>query len=198
MSPTPDAIGPLAAATVADVLRGATRSVRAFPDGAAVVTDSIEHRFGEKCWYNPYTGCIEWMGWLNRDGYGGLVVDGVRWLAHRLAYTLAHGQFPAGLESDHLCRNRSCVNPEHIEPVTHRENTLRSSLPRMIAHRENRCVRGHALTAENTQVIHSKRRGRLTRCATCLRAIHRAWFARHRTRLLALQRERWHARRRAI
>lgn len=67
-------------------------------------------------------GCWPWLGYLQPSaGYG---MHGRR-LAHRVAYELAVGPIPQGLELDHLCRNRGCVNPAHLEPVTHRTNALR-------------------------------------------------------------------------
>jgi hypothetical protein len=93
-------------------------------------------------------GCWEWVGHLTPQGYGSLG----RRLAHRLVYEVAVGPIPAGLQLDHLCRNRRCVNPDHLEPVTSRENTLRGSgLPAqrvLVTH----CPRGHAYTDENTYV----------------------------------------------
>jgi len=79
-------------------------------------------------------GCWEWMGSRIKGGYGhfgvGSRTDGSRKLvlAHRLCYETLIGPIPDGLESDHLCRNRACVNPTHIEPVTRSENLRRSPL----------------------------------------------------------------------
>lgn len=70
-------------------------------------------------------GCWEWQGELNRNGYGRVWVNGRRLMAHRVAYQLLVGDIEPGLVLDHLCRNRRCCNPEHLEPVTVRENTLR-------------------------------------------------------------------------
>lgn len=70
-------------------------------------------------------GCWEWVAARTRDGYGRYWVNPSHVLAHRWAYEKLTGPIPTGLESDHLCRNRACVNPAHIEPVTRRENLLR-------------------------------------------------------------------------
>ncbi|MGH2619337.1 MAG: HNH endonuclease signature motif containing protein [Anaerolineales bacterium] len=93
-------------------------------------------------------GCWLWRGALNADGYG----------PHRKAWKLLRGSFPPGLESDHLCRVRSCVNPDHIEAVTHMENVSRG-------HYENNgkafaeyqrskthCPQGHAYAGENLKI----------------------------------------------
>lgn len=71
------------------------------------------------------TGCWEWQGELNRNGYGRVWVNGRRLMAHRVAYQLLVGEIPEGLVLDHLCKVRRCCNPDHLEPVTVRENTLR-------------------------------------------------------------------------
>jgi hypothetical protein len=68
--------------------------------------------------------CWLWMGARTR-GYGRFEVDGKGMAVHRFAYELLIGPVPEGLQIDHLCRNRPCVNPAHLEPVTNRENTMR-------------------------------------------------------------------------
>ena len=69
-------------------------------------------------------GCWEWSAALDRNGYGAFRFEGRMRLAHRISWFLHHGSFPE-LQLDHLCRNRKCVNPAHLEPVTNRENTIR-------------------------------------------------------------------------
>lgn len=67
------------------------------------------------------SGCWYWLGPINGKGYG---VYG-RWMAHRLAYTIVKGPIPDDLTLDHTCRNRSCLNPDHLEAVTNTENIRR-------------------------------------------------------------------------
>lgn len=88
--------------------------------------------------------CWEWTGLRDRNGYGVFRVGGRTHRAHRIAYELAHGQIPEGMETDHLCRNRSCVNPAHLEPVTFAENQRRRAL--VVTH----CPKGHAYDMANT------------------------------------------------
>ncbi len=110
----------------------------------------LSARFTSKTRVNPVTGCHEWVAYRGRDGYGRYSVGGQMVLAHRVAYEEVVGPIPDGLVSDHLCRNRGCVNPDHIEPVTHRENVLRGFAPRVVLHRAGHCQRGHTNIAIHT------------------------------------------------
>jgi hypothetical protein len=83
-----------------------------------------EDRFRERM-QPTSTGCILWTGHLNWNGYGRVTYKGRLAGAHRVAYEIFKGPIPDGLQLDHLCRVRNCVNPEHLEPVTPSENTLR-------------------------------------------------------------------------
>ena len=107
--------------------------------------------------------CWEWRAAVGRDGYGRVGFAGKIWLAHRLAYELFVGPIPVGLDLDHLCRNRRCVNPAHLEPVTRRENLRRGRN----WHREKtHCKYGHEFTTENTYGRHDGGRD----CRACRNA----------------------------
>lgn len=86
-----------------------------------------EHRFWAKVDVGHPLGCWEWRGQKTLTGYGSFPLERGRGImAHRFAYQQLVGEIPEGLELDHLCRNRGCVNPDHLEPVTHLENMRRS------------------------------------------------------------------------
>ena len=86
--------------------------------------DPLERLMDKRC-IDPETGCWNFTGSLQRSGYGALGVDLKTVYAHRYAYERLVGEIPSGLVVDHLCRNRACFNPEHLEVVTQRENVLR-------------------------------------------------------------------------
>jgi hypothetical protein len=83
-------------------------------------------RFISKTLFNS-NGCIIWKGQLDKDGYGRFKFKGKTQVAHRVSY-LHSNPIPEGLQLDHLCRNPSCVNPIHLEPVTSKENLRRSPI----------------------------------------------------------------------
>ena len=117
-----------------------------------------------------FDGCWLWTGAVSRDGYGQFAVNRRPVLAHRWAYQFWNGPIPTKHEIDHLCRNPQCVNPSHLEAVTHRENVLRGARGRLVTH----CPKGHVYDEKNTYV---DTRG-LRNCRTCGRASVAAY--RHR------------------
>lgn len=96
------------------------------------------------------TPCWIWQRGKTPGGYGQLQIGGRKIQAHRWMYEHERGPIPDGLQLDHLCRVRACVNPDHVDPVTQRTNVLRGENPRAVAYRSNTCVRGHAFTEDNT------------------------------------------------
>lgn len=88
------------------------------------------------------TPCWTWQLWVKNTGYGEVKVRGKRRLAHRVVYEQHRGAIPAGLELDHLCRNPNCVNPDHLEPVTHATNIQRGR-PRKLTDEQMARVLSH-------------------------------------------------------
>lgn len=105
------------------------------------------------------TCCWLWKASRDRDGYGKIKYGGTMRLAHRVIYELLVGAIPEGLQIDHLCRQRGCVNPAHLRPVTWRENQLApGSRARAAAcAAKTQCPRGHPYDSENTYVWRGER-----------------------------------------
>lgn len=112
-------------------------------------------------------GCWEWQASLAGGGYGSFVVQNRRRVpAHRYAYEALRGQIPAGLQIDHLCRNRKCVNPAHMEPVTQQENIRRGESGKHWA-AKTQCPAGHAYEGHNILQTKNARGGAVRKCRMC-------------------------------
>lgn len=103
--------------------------------------------------------CWPWPGQINHNGYGVFS----KALAHRVVYERFVGPIPDGLELDHLCSNPPCVNPWHLEPVTHAENLRRGRGFAAINARKTHCANGHEYTPETTKVTDQGQR----KCRVC-------------------------------
>lgn len=104
---------------------------------------TLLERFEEKYTPEPNTGCWLWLGSTTHDGYGTFSNNkrkGGNELAHRAAYTLFLGPIPKGLQLDHLCRVRCCVNPQHMELVSGRENVSRGLISKLKENKTSKYV----------------------------------------------------------
>lgn len=146
----------LARAYCADLCRPSTQSANR----------DILRYFERYSKYVPFSGCWVWTGALT-TGYGTAYIPAKgHVLLHRFAYEVLRGPIPSGLCLDHLCRVRNCWNPDHLEPVTNKENLLRGVGCSAINAAKTHCLRGHEYTTDNT-AIQQHKRGPRRICKTC-------------------------------
>lgn len=125
-------------------------------------------------------GCWEWLGCIGKNGYGYVRIDSKLRLTHRVVYELYEGDIPVWLELDHLCRNRKCCNPNHLEPVTRKENCVRSPIigkhGNHVRGKEHyfgmktHCKRGHEFTPDNIYPRDGRRE-----CIICAKLRAKLW-----------------------
>lgn len=114
-------------------------------------------RFGEGCW--------EWQSADDGRGYGVMYVEKIPYKAHRISFQIFYGHISTELQVDHLCMNRRCVNPKHLELVTKEENLRRARVVGLYATRTH-CKRGHELGGKNVFPTHAKKN--LKTCRQCV------------------------------
>lgn len=139
----------------------------------------------------PNSGCWLWTSSVTSKGYARIHFAGKGREAHRVVYQAIKGAIPKGLELDHLCRVRCCVNPDHLEPVAHSVNCARSDTSKQGEWNrvKTHCPQGHAYDAANT--FTSKKGQRM--CRICMRARKNKWQAKNRMAQIQYCRE-WRAR----
>lgn len=145
----------------------------------ATIAEPKVERFWAKVDKDGPNGCWVWTGARDKRNYG--LVNRREWdtvLAHRISYSLVVGEIPEELTLDHLCRNTSCVNPDHLEPVTQRENVRRGMAPAGINARKTECDYGHPYDDANTWW--DKRGNRV--CKICNNRRKQEWRRRVRAR----------------
>jgi hypothetical protein len=131
---------------------------------------TLAERFWEKVERHGEYECWPWLG-VTVKGYGIFWVDSRRRAAraHRVAYELVLGPIPAGMTLDHLCENKPCVNPAHLDPCPAGENASRSArAPYNVKARATHCGRGHRFDLRNTAIYNGRRR-----CRACAAFVER-------------------------
>lgn len=128
------------------------------------------------------TACWPWEGRINKDGYGMAYERSTKKyiVAHRMVYTAIKGPIPESMQIDHLCRNRSCVNPSHLEPVTQQENIRRGEGIAVGNARKIFCMRGHPLYGENLGINKAGNRF----CRECKKMTSREWHKNNRSKVI--------------
>lgn len=122
-------------------------------------------------------GCLVWKDKkLIKKGYAHVYASGYNWLLHRLHYLLLNGEIPDGYEIDHICKNRACANPSHLEAVPQLINWKRSDAPSVRYSKATHCKRGHEFNSENTYVKHHLDTNKVTReCLVCKKGNLKRW-----------------------
>jgi hypothetical protein len=146
----------------------------------------LPQRFWDKCIPEPNSGCWIWIGARSRlddHGYGKIRVGQRALYAHCVAYEAIVGATSTELQLDHLCRNRCCVNPAHLEPVTQRVNIMRGESPTAVNASKTHCPMGHELTGPNL-VPGRLRRGE-RKCRECKNEQGRRWMSARRAAVRA-------------
>ena len=139
--------------------------------------DEFCERFLSKVMPEPNSGCWLWVGTVNDRGYGTFWNGKKTYRAHRFSYEMHIGPIKEGLEIDHLCRIKTCVNPDHLEAVTHRENVLRGNAGQEFAEKQRsktHCPQGHPYSGNNLYINPLGHRG----CRICKKDTMRRFYER--------------------
>lgn len=128
------------------------------------------------------SGCWEWSGHLDKNGYAGKLWNdyGKKESPYRTLYTLFFGNIPEGLQLDHLCRNKCCINPLHLEAVSPRENVLRSDNLAARNAKKTHCIYGHPLIGGNLYLKKTKNGRKERQCRICGRNASRKDYQRRK------------------
>ncbi len=157
----------------------AARRQRGIPmDQVPRIIGDLEARFWSKVIPAGALDCWPWGASRNDGGYGQIMIDGRPHRAHRVAWQLLRGEIPTGLVIDHLCRNRPCVNPWHMDLVTNEVNIERGEFRSSRTPLKTHCPSGHTYAGENVRIAKAGYRV----CRSCERAQSLAGYYRRKAR----------------
>lgn len=137
------------------------------------LTQEQIQRFNNKIDIDKNTGCHVWLGAKSVFGHGRITIEYQQYYAHRIAYKLKYGKLTDNLEIDHLCRNPACVNPNHLEEVTHKVNVERGEVG-YHNRAKTHCASGHLLSTGNIYLSNKNQRV----CKACLKISKIRWRGR--------------------
>jgi len=129
-----------------------------------ITGNMLDERFWSKV--DKTSTCWNWVSNISYNGYGTFYYNKKLQYSHRLSYESIKGKIPKGLQIDHLCRNRKCVNPDHLEVVTQKEN-CRRGLAGINQTTKTHCPQGHEYSEENTYIAPRKNRSPDRHCRIC-------------------------------
>lgn len=160
-------------------MTGRTKLPNPRRNGEPITLDWIRSNCRVEVTAVPMTECWTWLGALKFDGYGRVrsTGRGPMRLSHRMAYAISHGAIPDGMHLDHICRNRACCNPTHLEPATASENIHRGSHTGIAREVDPRCLKCGGV---RTYVRRRSGRPPSVRCADCKDRDNRARIERKR------------------
>ena len=150
------------------------------------VRETLRDCIDRKISPEPNSGCWLWTGAVGSHGYGqvGKTPEFNTTVVHKILYEEKFGPVPDGLELDHLCRVRCCVNPDHLEPVTRRENIMRGIAPSALQAKQSECKNGHPLSGDNLRTYKTKY-GIGRKCKICAEQ----WLSENHERVKARMRQ---------
>lgn len=138
--------------------------------------ESVKSRLFDKSMPEPNTGCFIWTGSLFTGDYGRMWVRDKQIMAHRISYFIYKGKIPEDFVIDHICNNPSCINPEHLEAKTQKDNSNRCvGSPTTVNAQKTHCIRGHEFSDENT-----KRGKNGRRCIKCTQKNQHDWYIKNK------------------